>query len=129
MLEYLTDIMEDSQDFGWPSAKWAHAVLLCKMEEDKIQWHETTKIDTVRRDHAQKVGQNSNYHQKKKPNQFHVNTTKKVPVAKQRTTKIMVNCIYMLVPLASPQAKLIPIPPATVVAQKTSRALQSSAKN
>ena len=25
MLEYMTDIMEDAQDFGWPSAKGAHA--------------------------------------------------------------------------------------------------------
>ena len=65
MLEYLTDIMEDSQDFGWPSAKGAHAVLMCKMEQDKIQWHETAKIDRVRRAHAQKVGPNSNYNQKK----------------------------------------------------------------
>ena len=36
MLEYLSDLMEDSQDFGWQSAKAAHAVLLCKMEENKI---------------------------------------------------------------------------------------------
>ena len=63
MLEYLTDIIADSQDLGWPSAKGAHAVLLCKMEQDKIQWHETTKIDRVRRVHAQKVGRNSNYYQ------------------------------------------------------------------
>ena len=31
MLEYLADIMEDSNDFGWQSAKGVHAVLLCKM--------------------------------------------------------------------------------------------------
>ena len=64
MLDYLSDIMEDSQDFGWPSAKGAHAVLLCKMEQDKIQWHETSKIDRVRRAHAQKIGQNPQQNQR-----------------------------------------------------------------
>ena len=28
MLDYMTDIMEDVQDFGWPSAKGAHALIL-----------------------------------------------------------------------------------------------------
>ena len=55
MLEYLSDLMEDSHDFGWQSAKAAHAVLLCKMEENKISWNETTKIDHVRRVHAQRI--------------------------------------------------------------------------
>ena len=27
MLEYLTEIMDDAQDFGWASAKGAHALL------------------------------------------------------------------------------------------------------
>ena len=30
MLEYLSEIMEDSHDFGWGVAKRAHAVLLCR---------------------------------------------------------------------------------------------------
>ena len=69
MLDYLTDIMEDSQDFGWPTAKGAHGVLLCKMEQDKIQWNETAKIDRVRRAHAQKVTPNphQNYRKQNKP--------------------------------------------------------------
>ena len=60
MLEYLADIMEDSHDFGWASAKASHAVLLCKMEEGKINWWQTDKIDRVRRVHAQKICQQSN---------------------------------------------------------------------
>ena len=32
MLDYMADIMEDAQDFGWPSAKGAHALILCRME-------------------------------------------------------------------------------------------------
>ena len=38
MLDYMSDLMEDAQDFGWASAKGAHAVLLCRMEEGKIKW-------------------------------------------------------------------------------------------
>ena len=41
MLEYLLDLMEDSHNFGWQSAKAAHAVLLCKIEENKISCNET----------------------------------------------------------------------------------------
>ena len=65
MLEHLSDIMVDSQDFGWPFVNGAHAVLLCKMEQDKIQWHETSKIDRVRRAHAPKISQNPHQSQKK----------------------------------------------------------------
>ena len=41
MLEYLSDLMEDSHNFGWQSAEAAHAAL-CKMEENKISWNKTT---------------------------------------------------------------------------------------
>ena len=47
--------MKDAQDFGWASAKGAHAVLLCRMEEGKVNWNMTEKIDRIRRAHAQKV--------------------------------------------------------------------------
>ena len=40
MLDYLTDLMEDSHDFGWQNAKGSHAVLLCKMEDNKISWNQ-----------------------------------------------------------------------------------------
>ena len=59
MLEYLSELMEDAQDFGWTSAKGAHAVLLCKMEEGKLNWAMTDKIDRIRRAHAQKVVNNT----------------------------------------------------------------------
>ena len=55
MLDYMSELMEDAQDFGWPSAKGAHAVLLCRMEEGKVNWNMTEKIDRIRRAHAQKV--------------------------------------------------------------------------
>ena len=59
MLEYLSEIMEDSHDFGWAAAKGAHAVLLCKMEEGRLNWSDTQKIDRIRRAYAHKV-QNHN---------------------------------------------------------------------
>ena len=55
MLEYVSNIMEDTQDFGWASAKGAHALILCKMEEGKVDWSMTEKIDRLRRAHAQKI--------------------------------------------------------------------------
>ena len=66
MLEYLADIMEDSHDFGWASAKGSHAVLLCKMEEGRITWDETNKIDRVRRAYAHRsTSQPQGAHNKK----------------------------------------------------------------
>ena len=55
MLEYLAELMEDSHDFGWQSAKGSHAVLLCRMEDNKIQWQDTHKIDRLCRVHAQRL--------------------------------------------------------------------------
>ena len=55
MLEYLTEMMDDAQDFGWASAKGAHALILCRMEEGKVNWLNSDKLDRLRRAHAQKV--------------------------------------------------------------------------
>ena len=55
MLDYMSDLMEDSHDFGWQAAKGCLAVLLVKMEEGKVVWGDTNKIDRIRRAHAQKV--------------------------------------------------------------------------
>ena len=60
--------MEDAQDFGWASAKGAHALLLCRMEEGKVEWHMTEKIDCIRRAHAQKVVSTSSSQGKKSHN-------------------------------------------------------------
>ena len=59
--------MEDANDFSWQSAKASHAVLLCRMEEEKVEWSETTKIDTISRAHVQRfTPQNSTTHSKSK---------------------------------------------------------------
>ena len=81
MLEYLCDIMDDAQDFGWASAKGAHAVLLCRMEESKVSWAQTEKNDRIRRSHAQKVTQSQTQFGKKQnsensqPCKFYQNNT------------------------------------------------------
>ena len=60
MLEYLADLMEDAQDFSWASAKAAHVVALCRMEDGKLTWKDTQGLDRVRRAHAQKnIGSSS----------------------------------------------------------------------
>ena len=60
MLDYLSEIMEDANNFSWQSAKASHAVLLCRMEEGKVEWSETTKIDRIRRAHAQRLPPQNN---------------------------------------------------------------------
>ena len=60
MLRYLGDIMEDTSDFSWVSAKASHAVLLCEMERGQVVWSDTSRIDRIRRAHAQKH-QNKQY--------------------------------------------------------------------
>ena len=59
MLEYMAELMEDSHDFGWNAAKGGHAVLLCKMEEGRVSWDQTYKIDRIRGAYAQIVQSSS----------------------------------------------------------------------
>ena len=59
MLEYMTDIMEDAQDFGWAAAKRAHALILCRMEEGKVDWLNSEKLDRLRRANARKIVTNT----------------------------------------------------------------------
>ena len=61
MLEYLGDMMEDAQEKSWASAKAAHAVILCRMEEGKLTWSDTQGLDRLRRAHAQKILTTSSY--------------------------------------------------------------------
>ena len=51
--------MDNAQDFGWSAAKGAHRVFLCRMEENKVEWHQTRHIERIRRSDAQKVATQS----------------------------------------------------------------------
>ena len=55
MLEYMTNLMEESHGFGWPAAKASHTVLLYRMEEPKVTWGKTNKMDHIWRAHAQRI--------------------------------------------------------------------------
>ena len=104
MLSYVADLMEDCHDFGWQSASGAHAVVLCHMEENKVNWEETNKHDCVRRVHAQR-NQNLN-----------------ISLGRKFKSKD----ISMFVKIALRKGSLIPTQAKIVVKnyQKTSRALQ-----
>ena len=54
MLTYLADIMEDTTDVKWASAKASHAIMLCEMERGSLTWFHTDRIDRIRKAHAQK---------------------------------------------------------------------------
>ena len=55
MMDYMIALLEDAQDFSWEAAKASHAVLLCRMEQGEIQgYHQTEKIDRIRRANAQR---------------------------------------------------------------------------
>ena len=46
--------MEDAYDSSWDSAKACHAVVLTKMEADRLNWTDTNKIDHIHRAHVQR---------------------------------------------------------------------------
>ena len=54
MLDYLGYLMEDAFDFSWESAKASHVVVLTNMEEDRLHWSDSEKLDRIRRAHAQR---------------------------------------------------------------------------
>ena len=84
MLDYLTDLMEDSHDFGWQAAKGYHAIFLCKMEDNKILWDNASQIDKIRRVHEQKppnppIQNTKNFFTKDRPTPCKLNKNLKIP--------------------------------------------------
>ena len=49
MLENLIALMEDAHEFSWTGSKAAHAVILTKMEDCKLEWDDSFKLDRIRR--------------------------------------------------------------------------------
>ena len=98
--------MEDAQDFGWATAKGAHALILCRMEEGKVDWLSSEKLDRLRRAHAQKIvtntGSNSNSSKiglrLKGP---HVNFTNLPNVVIRMTTLQVASCTDIFALIAS----------------------------
>ena len=54
MIQYMSELMEDAKDFLWQDARAAHAVLLCEIERGGTNWEDPSRIDRIRRAHAQK---------------------------------------------------------------------------
>ena len=55
MLDYLTSLFDDANDFSWDAANASHMVLLCRMEQGEIKsYTEVENIDRVRRANAQR---------------------------------------------------------------------------
>ena len=105
MLGYVTDLMEDAQDFGWPSAKGAHALILCRMEEGKVNWLMSDKLDRLRRVYAQKIVINpSTTH----PSRGHMDIQGMICKVfqtgkyKKVTTQLMASCTPIFVLIVSP---------------------------
>ena len=119
MLCYLTDLTEDSHDFGWQNDKGSDAVL-CKMEDNKISWDETNKIYRVRRVHSQRVTNSNTQGQVKKSNY------KKPHIAHiGQITKLVAKCMCTSVPTVTRKEKITSIPLKIVrLIKQTSKALQ-----
>ena len=43
MLEHLIALVEDAYDFSWVGSKAAHATILTKMEDCKLEWEYSFK--------------------------------------------------------------------------------------
>ena len=131
MLEYMTDLMEDSHDFGWSAAKASHAVLLCRMEEAKVTWGETNKIDRIRRAHAQRIAHTHLVHQIARKTIVGTvpplaNFTKRAVALTKLIRSPMATFTYMYVQTVLPREKTMPtqVRIAGVLHQKTNEALQ-----
>ena len=130
MLSYVADLMEDCHDFGWQSAKGAHTVVLCHMEENKVNWDDTNKLDRLGRVHAQRTPNSSTslgHKFKSKDKGIPCRFYQKGTCGKKKLSmKMGASCISMFVKTALQKVNLTPIQARIVDNnyQKTRRALQ-----
>ena len=113
----MSDLMDDTQDFGWNPAKASHTVLLCSMEEGKISWQDTSKIDRIRRTHVQRATTSQTTHNPRKSKmtmQTPANFIKISHVHKKGTIRQGVRITNMFVPFVMLMAANWPILPNNV---------------
>ena len=60
MVDYLTELFQNTCDFGWQAAKGAHLVVMTKMEESLINWSDLKKVNKVRKTYVRSAGGNNN---------------------------------------------------------------------
>ena len=81
MLDYVIALLEDANDFSWGAAKASHAVLLCRMEQGKVNdFSDIHKIDRIWRANAQKhVTSTASSSQNGFPKKFGGKNTRSMP--------------------------------------------------
>ena len=55
MSDYVTELLQDACDYGWDSAKGAHSVLLHRMQDGVVTWHNVKEIHKIRKRYAHTV--------------------------------------------------------------------------
>ena len=55
MSDYVTELLQDACDYGWESAKGAHSVLLHRMQDGVLTWHNVKEIKKIRKRYAHTV--------------------------------------------------------------------------
>ena len=72
MVDYLTELFQNTCDFGWQAAKGAHLVVMTKMEEGLVNWSDLKKVNKIRKTYVRSAGSsnsgntdNNSYNNKK----------------------------------------------------------------
>ena len=60
MVDYLTELFQNTCDFGWQAAKGAHLVVMTKMEEGLVNWSDLKKVNKVRKTYVRAAGNSPN---------------------------------------------------------------------
>ena len=60
MVDYLTELFQNTCDFGWQAAKGAHLVVMTKMEEGLVTWSDLKKVNRIRKTYVRSAGGNNN---------------------------------------------------------------------
>ena len=57
MIEYLVELMQDAVDFGWPSAKGAHFVLVHRIGDGMANWSDISSVHKIRERYTKTANQ------------------------------------------------------------------------
>ena len=60
MVDYLTELFQNTCDFGWQAAEGAHLVVMTKMEEGLVTWSDLKKVNKVRKTYVRLAGGSNN---------------------------------------------------------------------
>ena len=52
MYEHLINLTDDASQYSWPVVRNFHSIVLCMMESNRLEWHQTSKIDDLRRQYV-----------------------------------------------------------------------------